>query len=155
MKKANYITEITVTDPDTNAPVEVVIYKDVRSAGMFGVDASFLLTDEAVHEPFDGQEVVLFDDDIIPATTKQTFNATRMALAAAVGDYIDEPDMSIDEVFDTLNKWGSFDPQINVLEPHRGISGIKLAKEINLTAQGYRGLMEIAYNAAKLNQELI
>ena len=154
MKKANYVTEITVTDPDTNAPVEVAIYKDVRSTGMFGVDASFLLTEEAVHEPFDGQEVVLFDDDI-PATSPQTFNATRMALAAAVGDYIDEPDMTIDDVFDALNTSGSFDPQINVLEPHRGMSGIKLAKEINLTAQGYRGLMEIAYNAAKLNQELI
>jgi len=62
MKKANYITEITVTDPDTNAPVEVAIYKDIRSGGMFGVDASFLLTDEPVHEPFDGSEVILFDN---------------------------------------------------------------------------------------------
>lgn len=62
MKAAKYITEITVTDPHTNAPVEVAIYKDIQSGGMFGVDASFLLTEEVVHEPFDGQEVVLFDD---------------------------------------------------------------------------------------------
>ena len=62
MKSAKYITEITVTDPHTNAPVEVAIYKDMQSGGMFGVDASFILTDEPVHEPFDGHEVVLFGD---------------------------------------------------------------------------------------------
>ena len=62
MKSAKYITEITVTDPHTNAPVEVAIYKDMQSGGMFGVDASFILTDEPVYEPFDGHEVVLFGD---------------------------------------------------------------------------------------------
>ena len=62
MKKANFITEITVTDPDTNAPVEVAIYKDIRSGGMFGVDASFLLIEEEVHEPFNGAVVELLDD---------------------------------------------------------------------------------------------
>lgn len=62
MKKANYVTEITVTDPDTNAPVAVAIYKDETSGGMFGVDASFLDTGFAIYEPFDGKEVVPFDD---------------------------------------------------------------------------------------------
>lgn len=86
---------------------------------------------------------------------KQTFNATRMALAAAVGEYIDEPDMTIDEQMQELHRAGSFDPKLKVVEAHAGSSGIKLLKDIELTAQGLRGLMEIAYNAAKLGQELV
>ncbi len=64
MKKADFVTEVTVTDPDTNAPVEVAIYKDRNSGGMFGVDSSFILTlsdDDTVIEPFDGKEVILVD----------------------------------------------------------------------------------------------
>jgi len=41
MKKAYFVTEILVTDPDTKAPVEVAIYKH-ENGGMFGIDSSFL-----------------------------------------------------------------------------------------------------------------
>lgn len=84
-----------------------------------------------------------------------TFNATRMALAAAVGDYIDEPDMSLDEVMSVLTVAGGREPGLVVTESSSGLSGKQLLKEIRLTEQGYRGLMEIAYNAAKLNQEFV
>ena len=87
---------------------------------------------------------------------KQKFNATRMALAAAVGEYIDEPDMTIDEVMCELSHAGRRESNLTLLENVQGSrSGFKLLKEIDQTAQGLRGLMEIAYNAAKLNQELI
>jgi hypothetical protein len=47
------VTEITVTDPDTNLPVEVSIFKEVESGGMFGVDSSFLAnTEEPVYSVF-------------------------------------------------------------------------------------------------------
>lgn len=61
---AHYITEVTVTDPDSNAPVEVAVYKDPVSGGMFAVDSSFLLTlsdDDPVIEPFNGREVLLWE----------------------------------------------------------------------------------------------
>ena len=41
MTKAKYVQEITVTDPDTNAPVEIAIYKH-ENGGMFGVDSSYV-----------------------------------------------------------------------------------------------------------------
>ncbi len=64
MKYADFVTEITVIDPDTLAPVEVAIYKDRNSAGMFGVDSSYIMSrcdDDPVIEPFDGQEVMLVE----------------------------------------------------------------------------------------------
>ena len=51
--KAKLITEITVFDPDSQMFVEVAIYKDPVSGGIFGVDSSFLAnTDEDVVSPF-------------------------------------------------------------------------------------------------------
>ncbi len=64
MNSADYIKGITVIDPDTNAPVDVEIYKDRESGGMFGVDASYILTlseDDPVNNPFNGQEIMLID----------------------------------------------------------------------------------------------
>lgn len=38
---AAIVTQITVTDPDTKLPIDVVILKE-DAGGMFGVDASYL-----------------------------------------------------------------------------------------------------------------
>ncbi len=66
MKKADFVTEVVVTDPDTNAPVHVAIYKDRNSTGMFGVDSSYIITlseDDPVVEPFNGEEVMLIESE--------------------------------------------------------------------------------------------
>jgi hypothetical protein len=42
MNPAKYVEEITVTDPDSNAPVELAVYKHIESGSMFAIDASFL-----------------------------------------------------------------------------------------------------------------
>jgi len=41
MRKAYFVTEITVIDPDSKGEVEVAMYKH-ENGGMFGVDSSFL-----------------------------------------------------------------------------------------------------------------
>lgn len=41
MSKAKFVREVTVTDPDTNLPVEISIYKH-EGGGMFGIDSSYL-----------------------------------------------------------------------------------------------------------------
>ena len=41
MKKAYFVTEVTVIDPDSKGEVEVAIYKH-ENGGMFGIDSSFL-----------------------------------------------------------------------------------------------------------------
>lgn len=51
-RKIKIVTTISVIDPDSHLPVEVVIYKDVKSGGIFGVDASFVETEEPVYCPF-------------------------------------------------------------------------------------------------------
>lgn len=64
MSQAVFVTEVTVTDPDSGMPVEVSIYKDTVSGGLFGVDTSYVLSlgDEGtVIEPFNGQSVLLLE----------------------------------------------------------------------------------------------
>ena len=64
MAKAVLVTEITVIDPDSQAPVNVAIYKDKESGGMFGVDSSYLITlseDDPVSNPFNGNDIKLID----------------------------------------------------------------------------------------------
>jgi len=41
MKKAYFVTEVKVIDPDSKGEVEVAIYKH-ENGGMFGIDSSFL-----------------------------------------------------------------------------------------------------------------
>jgi hypothetical protein len=55
MNKAKYVTDITVTDPDTKAPVEVTIFKH-ENGGMFGIDASYI---DSIDE---GEEFVIISD---------------------------------------------------------------------------------------------
>lgn len=42
MKQAKFVCEVTVTDPDTNSPVQVSLFKNTTSGFMFGVDATYL-----------------------------------------------------------------------------------------------------------------
>lgn len=39
---ATFIQEVTVTDPETNAPVTLSVYKHDTTNGMFAIDASFI-----------------------------------------------------------------------------------------------------------------
>ena len=41
LNTAKFVEEITVTDPDTQAPIEMDVFKHVQSDGMFAVDASY------------------------------------------------------------------------------------------------------------------
>jgi hypothetical protein len=41
MRQATFINEITVVDPETNAPVQVSMFKH-ENGGIFGIDSSFL-----------------------------------------------------------------------------------------------------------------
>lgn len=52
MNKAVFVTEITVTDPDTNALVWLSVFKDHISGSLFAIDSSYL-------------EQTFEDDDII------------------------------------------------------------------------------------------
>lgn len=53
MSKAVLISEVTVTDPDTGGEVQVSIFKDKTSGGIFGVDSSF------IEQTFEDEEEVI------------------------------------------------------------------------------------------------
>lgn len=62
--KTKHIQTITVTDPDTNLPVEVEIRK-LETGGMVGIDGSYLEQDVGtVYSPYDeGVELEIPDDE--------------------------------------------------------------------------------------------
>lgn len=65
MDKAQFVTEVQVVDPDTQAPVELAIYKLQSNGAMFGVDSSYIVTlsdDEPVNCPFTGDPIQLLED---------------------------------------------------------------------------------------------
>jgi hypothetical protein len=63
---ATFVKEVTVTDPETNAPVNIAIYKHNSIGGMFGIDASFIEQN--------------FEDDEIPTITDPFVNNAILEL---------------------------------------------------------------------------
>ena len=60
-----YIKEVTVIDPDSGGEVEIEIWKDMETGGMFGVDESFLEAENGcIYNPFSGEKQVLDVNDI-------------------------------------------------------------------------------------------
>jgi len=57
---AKFIREIEVKDPDTGGVVEVELWKDSESGGIFGIDSSFLdqVRDEIL-SPFNQKTVLV------------------------------------------------------------------------------------------------
>lgn len=61
---AQYVCNVTVIDPQTGLPVEVAMYKDMSTNGIFGIDASFIEQEEPeqVKSPFSDQMLQLKGD---------------------------------------------------------------------------------------------
>jgi hypothetical protein len=84
---ATFIQEVTVTDPDTNAPVTVSIYKHDTTGGMFGIDSSFIEQnfedDETptVADPFVNNAIVeLIEYEISPTLFQDRQDAMNKAM---------------------------------------------------------------------------
>ncbi len=63
---AMYVKEVTVTDPDTQLPVDIAIYKDKGTDAMFGVDSAYISRlgdDEGVISPVSGKGVILVEPE--------------------------------------------------------------------------------------------
>ena len=67
MSKAIHITEVTVTDPSSGGEVQVSIFKDPTSGGMFGIDSSF------IEQNFDEDEEVYVKTPFITHQTSLDF----------------------------------------------------------------------------------
>lgn len=66
MNTATFVTEVTVVDPVSGNDVQVAIYRDDSSTGMFGIDSSYLLEaldeNEPVPSVFDIGEVIYLQE---------------------------------------------------------------------------------------------
>lgn len=65
---AIYISDITVIDPDTGLDVDVSIYKNTTTGGMFGVDTSYIVHNDSgdgliVKDFIDGKDILLSDGE--------------------------------------------------------------------------------------------
>ena len=84
------------------------------------------------------------------------FNASRLARSGAVGEFISEDDMSVDDVLNVLRIAGPVPPKgIAVEKGHRDKSGNELLREIELFERGLMNLMTIAHAAGKKGQEIV
>jgi hypothetical protein len=61
--KAIYAGEVTVKDPETGNEVEMEIWKDPETGGMFGVDSTFLdQVRDYVPSPFDSSVMLKLEE---------------------------------------------------------------------------------------------
>jgi hypothetical protein len=68
MNVAKSVTGFTVIDPDTKGEVEISVFKDMSSGGMFAIDTSWLLefdddVEIRVPSPFNDEELLLVEED--------------------------------------------------------------------------------------------
>lgn len=61
---AKFVQEVTVVDPDSGLEVEVCLYKDMSTGGIFGIDSSFIASEEpeTVKSPFADVVLTLVGD---------------------------------------------------------------------------------------------
>jgi hypothetical protein len=88
-------------------------------------------------------------------TALQPFSASRLALHHAVGDYIDEPDMTINEVIEVLEGSLSDVPALSVHESVEGWTGKQILEEIRVQEHDLINLMTIAHAAGKKGMEIV
>jgi hypothetical protein len=69
--KAKFITCIKVTDPDFGGEVEMEVWKDPTSGGLFAIDSSFLdQVEETFQSPFNPSVTLSLPEDEIKKVTK-------------------------------------------------------------------------------------
>jgi hypothetical protein len=57
---AKFVEEVVSTDPDTNLPVHLAVYKH-ENGGMFAMDSSFI--EHVAQEPFDDDDITVMIND--------------------------------------------------------------------------------------------
>jgi len=91
MKKAKFVTEITVVDPDTNAPVEIAVYKH-ENGGIFAIDSSYieqvLNEDEPVPDVFNEGMVELTEEVEENTSEAKFFLASLVEIKGNVLDFV-------------------------------------------------------------------
>ena len=62
--RTRHVTTVTVTDPDTAAPVELEVRKDLVTGAMVGLDGSYLEQEVGpIFDPYNAGEQLLIGDN--------------------------------------------------------------------------------------------
>lgn len=90
----------------------------------------------------------------------ETFNATKLALGAAVGEVIgDSGEQSCSDIMiqltDINNKVASHVSDLDIVEQYELLTGAQLVAEIVAIQRGFTSLMQVAYNAGQEGKTVI
>jgi len=97
------------------------------------------------------------EDDYELESPLRIFNASRLARAGAIGEFISEADdLDVTEIMEVLKAAGNNAvTQIAIEEGSMDKTGNELIREIELLEHGLMNLMTIAHAAGKKGQEII
>ena len=158
--------DIEVTDPNMTAEqmVEMLAAGNAFTTVHEGNDVLALpdfntigkvLYSETELEYFDFEAEDTYDLEDAP----KVFGASRLALQAAVGEFVadtDDCDMSAKEMLAYIKRFGEYSPTgITIEERYASMTGEHLAQEIEYMARGLTNLMTIAHAAGAKGQELV
>ena len=87
----------------------------------------------------------------------QPFNASRLAFASAMGEFIaEDEELTLGDIHHALINAGDKVPMgLPVEEGYRNLTGNQLLREIKLMEHGLMNLMTIAHAAGKKGQEIV
>jgi len=153
--------DITITDPNIS-PAQLVAMLNageafttihegegvVRASDYTDIGTVFQTEPELEYGRF--QEEGDFEhEDLEP------FDMTHMALAAALGEFINEPEMSVASIIRVLEHAGNNTTALEVEEVAEGWTGYHILKETELYASGLRSLLKMAYDAGRAKREIV
>jgi hypothetical protein len=98
--------------------------------------------------------------ELVVDEKENTFNATKLALGAAVGEVIGETgEQSCSDIMEQLNaidnKVASHVSDLDIVEQYELLTGNQLVGEIVALQRGFTSLMKVAYDAGRDGKELI
>ena len=83
------------------------------------------------------------------------FNSIHLAFKAAIGDYINEPNMSLVEIVYALERAGAGLPPLEVIAEYETIPANQLHDLIRARVRSYGDLMKKAYKAGSNGEEYL
>lgn len=154
--------DIVITDPDLSGKELVAMLNRTEAfttvdddGDVINAEGNVIGTVQYSDRELEYTEFQMEDGEYEQENSLQSFNGSRLALHHAVGEYIDEPEMTIDEVIDVLGQCAYSPPMLNVHENIEGWTGKDILEEIRKSEHDLMNLMTIAHAAGKQGQELI
>ena len=165
LASGSVVQDIAITDDSISGDVLVAMLKggDAATSIHEGGDVIRLPSFETIGQVFYSDTELEFTDFQMEGgedeseSALQPFDASHLALAGAIGEYVSEDeDMSCDEILHIFKLAGNSSPLgVTLEEGSMDKTGNQLLEDIGLMTHGLMNLMTIAHDAGKKGQELV